>query len=307
MSVKDSAVMPGNTYYYRVASIDANGNESDLSEELFVSTKIIAFLVDSDIAPHDYFEFNNTYCYQTTDPNEPCVLQFNNLSGQTISEVEISFNFRAEDDFNLIGSPFFTYHEINFNDKTLRFSGGPGIANNSLFYITFYGLNDIQPKNVCAKINFTVDPHVSSESGNWGDTISQPGWGFTPNGQAELHFYHPLSGVEEITYERIGSDGSFLHTYSIPGGKSVGIWQYWATDLSTGIDSPQVNYTICADSSNFSPFVTVSPSIGSKSEGTVLNEAGYCFTPDNTVTLHFIDPNGNPTNIPDIIPRSCMN
>ena len=184
------------------------------------------------------------------------------------------------------------YHLMFLANLSILDLRGNTLDNSSCYnYIPQLEARGVNVLHDCIQVN----PQVSSESGRWGDTVSQPGWGFTPNGQAELHFRHQ-SGIEETAYEDVLPDGTYQHHYTIPNGKLTGTWYYWGVDLSSGLSSPQVSYTI-SSSVTISPYVTVNPSTGSKSSGTVLNEPGFGFTPYGPVTLHFIDPNGIHTTI----------
>jgi formylglycine-generating enzyme required for sulfatase activity len=94
----------------------------------------------------------------------------------------------------------------------------------------------------------TIDPHVYSENGVGQLPISQPGWGFTPGGTAELHLRSPDGSLLPVThpesYATVGSDGRYSHVWTHPWGAMLGTYQYWAVDLSSGRVSPEVNYTL---------------------------------------------------------------
>jgi len=92
----------------------------------------------------------------------------------------------------------------------------------------------------------SVQPYVSSTSGQIGDTLDQPGWGFTPGGIAELHFRRPDGSLSPITTEIIQSDGTYNHSWTVTSDAQIGEYQYWSIDLSTGISSPEVSYWIVA-------------------------------------------------------------
>ncbi|MFC1880972.1 6-bladed beta-propeller [Thermodesulfobacteriota bacterium] len=89
-----------------------------------------------------------------------------------------------------------------------------------------------------------IDPHVSSTSGQWGDTISQPGWGFTPFGTAELHFRRPDGSASPTTTEPVRGDGTYDHYWFIPGDAQVGTWEYYGVDDTTEISSESVTFTV---------------------------------------------------------------
>ena len=89
-----------------------------------------------------------------------------------------------------------------------------------------------------------ADPHVSSTSGQIGDTLYQPGWGFTPGGTAELHFRRPDETLSPTTTEIVEADGTYDHYWTVSPDAQTGTYQYWAVDLSSGLTSPEVDYVI---------------------------------------------------------------
>ncbi|MBF0607005.1 MAG: VCBS repeat-containing protein [Magnetococcales bacterium] len=104
---------------------------------------------------------------------------------------------------------------------------------------------------VVSQESISVSPTVSSTSGKIGDTLSQPGWGFTPNSTATLHFLYP-DGQQDpngISTEPVGSDGNYSHSYLIPSNAQIGTYYYWAVDGPTNIQSPKVSFTINANQS----------------------------------------------------------
>ncbi|MEA1946425.1 MAG: hypothetical protein U9N83_03875 [Thermodesulfobacteriota bacterium] len=78
--------------------------------------------------------------------------------------------------------------------------------------------------------------------------------------------------------------GNYNYTYQTNSGTAIGQWEYYAVDDATDVHSNSVYFTIT------DPYVAVFPISGVR--GTTFNETGYGFTPNNTVTLQFIDPNG---------------
>ena len=93
-----------------------------------------------------------------------------------------------------------------------------------------------------------ADPQVSSTSGERGSTLYQPGWGFTPYGTAELHFRRPDGSLSPTTTEAVAGDGTYDHYWTVTNDAQVGTYQYWAVDLSTGLDSPEVSYSVSGGS-----------------------------------------------------------
>jgi hypothetical protein len=190
-------------------------------------------------------------------------------------------------DDNLITdlTPFVDNFSISDGDS-LNIRGNP-----LNIYSCTDGITELESRGVTVYNNCKeIDPHVSSESGKYGETISQPGWGFTPFGTAQLLFRHE-SGYEEITVKDVDINGTFQHYYNIPDGKLTGTWYYSALDIVNQIWSDPVSYKISSNVT-ISPYVTVNPTIGSKSTGTYIDESGFGFTPNSPVTLYFLDPNG---------------
>jgi len=108
--------------------------------------------------------------------------------------------------------------------------------------------NDPDEETIYFTVNMNVvssaDPHVSSESGERGDTLSQPGWGFTPYGTAELHFRRPDGSLSPTTTEAVVGDGTYAHYWTVTQDAQLGTYQYWAVDLASGLTSPEVSYSV---------------------------------------------------------------
>ena len=121
-------------------------------------------------------------------------------------------------------------------------------------------------------------------------------WDEVP-GATEYHVYWGTSadvttGSEPLTPT---TTTDYEHPGVIPG------WTYYyrVASVVDGVESELSEVVSVYVSVTYDrPTVTVFPSIGSKSAGTLLNEPGYAFTPNSTITMHFIDPNGVHSEIP---------
>ncbi len=107
-------------------------------------------------------------------------------------------------------------------------------------------------------------------SGPPGATFTQWATGFTPDGVAALHFKKP-DGTEYPSHNQsLDSQGHFEVEYTSSVEKPAGSYIWWAVDVTTGIKSNEVNYTI-------------ENSMGDSSlEGTIYDESG---TPLNNVSI----------------------
>lgn len=139
-------------------------------------------------------------------------------------------------------------------------------------------------------VSQTIDPQVTSTSGPRDSTLSQPGTGFTPGGTAELHFRRPDGSLSPTTTEMVSNEGTYSHYWTVPDDAQIGMYQYWAVDLSSGLVSSEVDYWVTY---TVDPQVSITPSSGP--QGTTFNQSGTGFTPNSTATLNFRRPDGTET------------
>ena len=81
-------------------------------------------------------------------------------------------------------------------------------------------------------------------SGSPGTLFTLSGTNFTPNSNAILHFRKPNNTESPNQTATIDANGNFSVSYSIPTDASLGTYQCWAINGSTGAVSNTVNYTI---------------------------------------------------------------
>lgn len=74
-------------------------------------------------------------------------------------------------------------------------------------------------------------------------TFQIMGSGFSSNGQVTMYFKAPSGSLEEefITADK---NGDYSKSNTIPSNAELGVWEYWAKDLSSGISSDKVNYHV---------------------------------------------------------------
>ncbi len=91
----------------------------------------------------------------------------------------------------------------------------------------------------------TTTPIVSLSSTDVkrGDTISESGRGFTPNGFVALHFVLP-GGGEATAQMEADKTGSFAKLYTMPTNAQLGNYVYYATDETTAEQSAGVEYLV---------------------------------------------------------------
>jgi pimeloyl-ACP methyl ester carboxylesterase len=96
-------------------------------------------------------------------------------------------------------------------------------------------------------------------SGPPGTTFVQWGTGFTPNGNATLHFRKP-DGTEYGTQTiKLDAGGHFELSYTSEWNKPVGTYTWWVIDDTSGRKSNEVSYVIERTSSYFSFSKIASP------------------------------------------------
>jgi len=95
--------------------------------------------------------------------------------------------------------------------------------------------------------DFVPTVFVTPPSGPQGTTFDQPGEGFTPNSIAELHFVKPDGTEYDPVQVDTNLDGAYSHSYTSLKTDSLGVYQYYAIDVITGILSNTVFFEItCA-------------------------------------------------------------
>lgn len=171
---------------------------------------------------------------------DPIVFSWTGISGATMYNIELSgengqFWSRrniSPDTTNIVYDGPTLVEGVVYNYSIISIIETGGETNRSFAGDSFF-------------YGFILDPQVTSTSGVRGaDTLSQPGWGFTPNGIAELHFRRPDGSLSPLTTEQIKSDGTYDHNWPIPTDAPAGTYQYWSRDLDSGLYSSEVNYEI---------------------------------------------------------------
>jgi len=158
-----------------------------------------------------------------------------------ISDPEAQYHIQLSDGngTRIWNSPKTTGNSISYT--------GPLLSPGSTYHYAVV-TNDSYGNESLAPADFVyepvINPQVSSTSGQIGDTLAQPGWGFTPGGTAELHFRRPDETLSPTTTEIVEADGTYEHYWTVPADAQTGTYQYWAVDLSSGLTSPEVDYEI---------------------------------------------------------------
>ena len=156
----------------------------------------------------------------------------------------------------------------------------------------------IQSYGLFPQINpyVTVNPSVGYVSES--TLLEEYGYGFVPNGPVKLHLIDP-NGIHSEIQVTADNSGNHYHTYQVNSGTVAGEWEYYAIDETTGTQTASVFIPILLGDTtpSISPYVTASPTYGFVSDSTHIQEPGYGFSPNGSVTLHFIDPNGIHTTI----------
>lgn len=109
--------------------------------------------------------------------------------------------------------------------------------------------------------------------GGRGILIQQDGAGFSLNGAVRLSFRYPDGHVETVDRNADGQ-GEYRHTYQSNANTPLGNYQYWATDLTTGQQSPRIPFTIQRDVQYLDGF----PYKGDARPHVCYYQGGTCYT-----------------------------
>jgi hypothetical protein len=216
-----TSVEGGSTYYYKVMALNLAG-ESELSAEESVDVPITLNPIVS------------------VSPPEGPWGTFFTLSGSGFTP----FN-RATGHFLGPGSMYFTHSRPT--DSSGNFTDTLDTHPEQIGQWEYYAVDDasgIQSPSVYFTVTRVVDPQVRSTSGSLCSDLIQQGWWFTPGGTAELHFRRPDGSLSPLAYETVSPDGNYNRTWPVPPDAQIGVYRYWAVDLATGLQSPEVNYSI---------------------------------------------------------------
>ncbi|MFZ4860168.1 MAG: right-handed parallel beta-helix repeat-containing protein, partial [Desulfuromonadaceae bacterium] len=118
--------------------------------------------------------------------------------------------------------------------------------------------------------------------------ITQSGSGFSSSSSVTLHFKRPDGTEYPTQHVSTNPDGAFSTSYYIPLSKEPGEYTWWAEDDYKSICSTPITYTVALYSGP--PVIEQTPS--SAPRGAVIQQWGYGFSPNETVTLHFKKPDG---------------
>ncbi len=98
----------------------------------------------------------------------------------------------------------------------------------------------------------TPEVSVNPSSGPQGTTFDQPGYNFTPNGEATLYFDGP-DGPSQFDNKQIGDQGAYEHSWTCQACP-VGEYSYYAVDETTGTQSNTATFTVTATPVADTPF-----------------------------------------------------
>ncbi|MBI1960648.1 MAG: hypothetical protein HYS43_00010, partial [Candidatus Liptonbacteria bacterium] len=101
-----------------------------------------------------------------------------------------------------------------------------------------------------------------------GETISESGKDFTPNGDVTLFFELPDGKTVQASM-RTDSAGTFAKDYLIPAAAAPGVYAYYAKDVATGATSDSVRYQVADISVQQTSGTAVSSSAKTTSSGPV--------------------------------------
>jgi len=117
-----------------------------------------------------------------------------------------------------------------------------------------YWAKDLTSEKTSNTVSFQVissaNPQVSvsPNNGPQGTTFNMLGTGFTPGGIAEIHYNNP-NGIEFTPLNKsINNDGTYSNSWQSPSDASLGTYQHWSIDLSSGKTSSIVNFQVTAAS-----------------------------------------------------------
>lgn len=114
--------------------------------------------------------------------------------------------------------------------------------------IVFEGVKYYRPSNF-----LLVNPRVGAtpSSGPQGTSFDESGTGFTRNSTATLYFRR--AGQQPVTLVKsTNSSGTYSHVYQSTTADIPAVYDYWAIDDTTGIQSSTVNFEITAANLNCS-------------------------------------------------------
>jgi len=225
-SYKHTGLDEGYTYYYKVAAVNMFGEESELSavESVYVPEAIIPInpVVASYVPPGSVAQ---TY-YQPGDgftPNSNVTLHFIAPDGTPFTDSESTDSNGHYDHYYAVTSSIYmggtwTYYAV---DEATGQESDP---------VNYYIVG--QPRVTVSKTLATT-----------GDTLLEPGYGFTPYGIVTLHFIDPTNFDWDTVTERADQNGSYTYEYEVTSGTARGTWEYYAVD-DAGMESKHVFFTI---------------------------------------------------------------